>query len=343
VPSPSDPDLKPMTTDLANLGFEYELIPNTVLRVNWNRNHLVRTIEDMGVLVDGDEVYTLVNPGEGLGAVMNSSGATPVGFSTPKAVRNYDALEAAVTRRFSKNFFASASYVYSRLWGNYSGTANSDEILTPTTGVTSGTSQQFTGSVARAGVNATRAWDLDETVFNSRGQYLYGRLATDRPHVFKLFGNYSFPWGTQLGGFFLAESGTPVSTKVETVNQIPVIVNSRGDLGRTPVFTQTDLVVAHEVKLGEVKRLRFEFNAINVFNQKTSRHVFDQLNRGAGTANGDWAFIDLHDVNLFQGYDYASMLKAIEATGVNPYDPRFGKGDLFNPGFQGRIGVKFIF
>jgi len=343
VPSPADPDLRPMTTDLSNLGIEYQILQNSVLRVNWNRNHLVRTIEDMGVLLNGDEVYALVNPGEGVGAVMQSSGATPNYFPTPKGVRNYDALETSITRRFSKNFFASASYVYSRLWGNYAGTANSDEIVTPTTGSSSGTSQQFAGSIARAGVNASRAWDLDETVFNAHGQYLYGHLATDRPHVFKLFGNYSFKWGTQVGAFFLAESGTPVSTKVETVNTIPIIVNSRGDLGRTPTFTQTDLVVAHEVKLGETKRLRFEFNAINVFNQKTSRHIYDQLNRGAGTTSAAFAQLDLSKVNLFQGFDYAAMLKSIAATGVNPYDPRFGMGDLFNPGFSGRALIKFIF
>jgi len=343
VPSPADPNLKPMTSDLSNLGAEYQVVSNTVLRVNWNRNHLVRTIEDMGALVDGNEVYALVNPGEGLGATMFSSSATPNNFPTPKPVRNYDALEVSVTRRFSKNFFASASYVYSRLWGNYSGTANSDEILTPTTGTSSGTSQQSLGSVARAGVNATRAWDLDEVMFNSHGQYLFGRLPTDRPHVFKLFGNYSFRWGTQVGGFFRAQSGIPVSTRAETVNQIPVIVNDRGDLGRTPTFTQTDLMVAHEVKFGEVKRLRFEFNALNVFNQKTTLHVFDQVNRGAGTQNGAFAFIDLSGSNLFQGYDYNAMLQAIAAKGQNPYDPRFGKGDFFNPGFSGRVLVKFIF
>jgi hypothetical protein len=35
------------------------------------------------------------------------------------------------------------------------------------------------------------------------------------------------------------------------------------------------------------------------------------------------------------------MLQALGA--VNVFDPRYGMGDLFNPGFQGRIGVKFIF
>lgn len=343
VLSPADPDLKPMATNLTNVGFEYELMRKSVLRVNYNRNHLIRTIEDMGVVENGDEVYTLVNPGFGLGKVMHSSSATPDFFPTPRAIRNYDALEVSLTRRFGNNFFASASYVYSRLYGNYTGTANTDEILTPTTGVSSGTSQQFSGSVARAGLNASRAWDVDETMFDAHGQVVNGRLPTDRPHVLKLFGNYSFKWGTEMGLFFLGESGTPVTTRVETVNTIPVVVEGRGDYGRTPILTQTDMLLAQEFKFGETKRLRFEFNALNLFNQKTVRHIFDQVNRGANTTSAAYALIDLSNTNLFQGYDWRGMLSAINAKSGNPYDPRFGLGDLFNPGFAGRFGVKFIF
>ena len=47
--------------------------------------------------------------------------------------------------------------------------------------------------------------------------------------------------------------------------------------------------------------------------------------------------------NLFQGYDWRGMLSAINAKSGSPYDPRFGLGDLFNPGFAGRFGMKFIF
>lgn len=339
----ADPNLKPISTDLINVGVEYQFGPSTVLRANYNRNNLVRTVEDMGVLVNGNETYQLVNPGEGQAKTFLSSGLTPNNFPTPKPRRSYDAMELSVTRRFSKQFFASASYVYSRLYGNYAGLANSDEILTPTTGISSGTSQQSGGSIARPGSNGSRAYDLDETLFDSHGNILEGRLATDRPHVFKAFGSYAFKWGTEIGGFFLAESGTPVTTTVETVNQIPVFVNGRGDLGRTPIFSQTDLVVSHEFKFGEVKRLRFEFNAINAFNQKTSRHIFNQLNRGVASSSAAFAFIDLSNSNLQKGYDYAGMLKNIANTGVNPYDPRFKMTDLFNPGFQGRIGVKYIF
>src|SRR4029450_13418172 len=71
--------------------------------------------------------------------------------------------------RFSRNWFGSASYTYSRLYGNYAGLANSDEITTPTTGVSSATTQQQTGSISRQGGNANRAWDIDEVLFTSHG------------------------------------------------------------------------------------------------------------------------------------------------------------------------------
>ena len=37
------------------------------------------------------------------------------------------------------------------------------------------------------------------------------------------------------------------------------------------------------------------------------------------------AAIDLTNVNLYNGYDYNQLLRNIAATGVDPYDPRFGK------------------
>ena len=56
----------------------------------------------------------------------------------------------------------------SRLYGNYAGLASSDEILTPTTGVSSATTQQQAGSISRQGGNANRAWDIDELLFDSQ-------------------------------------------------------------------------------------------------------------------------------------------------------------------------------
>ena len=64
-------------------------------------------------------------------------------------------------------------------------------------------------------------------------------------------------------------------------------------------------------------------------------------NRGAGAPRASSA-IDLHDVDLFDGYDYRSMINATP-DGANAYDPRYGMPDLFEPGTQGQVSVKFLF
>ena len=37
------------------------------------------------------------------------------------------------------------------------------------------------------------------------------------------------------------------------------------------------------------RRVRFELNVINLFNQKTATHIFNSLNKGAGLARADSA------------------------------------------------------
>ena len=104
--------------------------------------------------------------------------------------------------------------------------------------MSSATAQQQAGSIARPGTAAGRAWDLDELEWDSHGNLdVVGRLATDRPVVAKFYGSYMLPFGTQLGGFVYAGSGTPMSTVVNTLNTIPVLVEGRGDMGRTPFLS----------------------------------------------------------------------------------------------------------
>jgi hypothetical protein len=336
-----DPDIKPMYQESTSVGLDFQWTPTTVFGVHYVHNDLKRTIEDIGALVNGDEAYVIGNPGEGLSTGAFISGLTP-DFTMPKAKRQYDALELTLSRRFSNNWFASASYTYSRLWGNYAGLASSDEITTPTTGVTSAQAQQQTGNVARQGGNANRAWDLDELMWDAHGNLdVTGRLATDRPQVVKLYGAYSFPFGTQVGAFFYGGSGTPISTYVVTANQIPIFVNGRGDMGRTPMLTRTDFLLSHEFSFAANRRIRLELNVLNLFNQKTATHIFNYLNKGAGLARGDSA-IDLSHVDLSQGYDYNALILA-SPSGRNAYDPRYGQADLFQPGAQGQFSVKFIF
>ena len=333
-----DPNIKPMSQDMTNVGVEYQFSPQMVFAARYIHNKLNRTIEDIGSLVNGDEVYIYGNPGEGLASEYFTTGLGPAG-PNPKAKRDYDGMELSVTKRFSRGWFGSASYVYSRLYGNYAGLSNSDEISSPTTNRSSATAQQSGGSIARPGSNVTRGWDLDELLFDSHGNFVYGRLATDRPHVVKFYGSYLFKFGTEIGGFFYGGSGTPVTTGYQTLNQIEVFANGRGDLGRTPIFTQTDLLVSHEFKMGEHKALRLEMNMVNLFNQKTARHIYPSINRERNQSAG----IDLSGVDLTKGYDANALLAATPLGTAGAKAPQFGMEDIFNPGFAGRFGVKFIF
>jgi len=341
----TDPDIKPMFQDSFNAGVDQQLGGNMALGIHYIHNNLGRTIEDMGALVNGDSIYVIGNPGEGNNTITPASYAATANFATPKPKRQYDALEVTLERRFSKNWFASANYTLSRLYGNYSGLANSDEIQTPTTGITSKTAQQQEGSIARQGSNSHIGWDIDEILWDSHGNLdVLGRLPTDRPHVVKLYGAYQFNFGTQIGAFFYGGSGTPITTNVVGQDQYAPMVNGRGDMGRTPILTRTDLLVSHELSLSDRRRLRLELNVQNLFNQKTATHIFNYLNKGApaGGQTRPANAIDFSNVNLAAGYDYNALILATQEGRIS-YDPRYNMEDLYNPGLQGQFSVKFIF
>jgi len=347
-----DPELEPMRQASTSVGAEYQLFGTNVLTVHYVHNDLLETIEDVGFLnAQGDEGYLISNPGKRQAAIQFPTGATPLGQAIPRPKRQYDAVDVGWNRRFSQNWFFSANYTISRLYGNYAGLASSDEVSTPTTGVSSATPQQQAGSIARPGGNVNRAWDLDELLFDSHGQLdVLGRLATDRPHVVKLYGAYEFPFGTQVGGFFYGGSGTPISTYVTSVHAADIIVEGRGNFvengrvttdKRTPALTRTDLLVAHTMNVAGTRRVRLELNVQNVFNQKTTRHIFNFLNRGSGVERGS-SLIDLTDTNLLNGFDYNSLIRATP-DGATAYEPRYGMADLFEDGTRGQFLVKFEF
>ena len=344
-----DPNMKPMAQNSYNLGFEYQVRSNTVVGVNFVRSDLVRTIEDIGTLVNGSEAYIYGNPGEGLATTAITTGLTPP-FTMPKAKRNYTALEFTANRRFSNNWFLGGSYVVSRLYGNYPGLVNTDEVTPP--GRVSVGAQEAFGQRTRPGTNASRAWDLDEMMFDSHGNMgVDGRLPTDRPHVVKVYGSYLFKTGTNVGLNFYGGSGTPISKSVQSIYRYPILVEGRGSLGRTDVMSQTDLLVSHEFALAGTKKLRLEFNGLNIFNQKQVRHVFDTVNRIGGNGRVlPSSALTLASVNLLNGYNYDAIL-ATRPDAAKPAgspvsgttDPRYQMGDIFNPGFDGRFTVRFLF
>ncbi len=335
-----DPNVKPMSSDSLNAGVEWEFRKDMVFTGRYVRSSLNRTIEDMGVLVNGSEQYFYGNPGEGQNTESPSCYVNSVptcAVPMPKAKRVYDAMELSVARRFGAGWLFNASYVYSRLWGNYAGLQSTDEVIPSTYGASYAGNQSFVGQTYRPGGNANRYFDLDQAFFDAHGNSgLYGRLPTDRPHVFKFYGARQFRWGTEVGGFFRASSGTPITTQVFTVQRIPMYVNGRGDAGREPIFTQTDLMVAHNVKVGESKNLRFEVNMLNLFNQKTNVYTYQFYNRrDHATSTG----MNVNGIDFRNGFDWQGLL----AARGNDLDSRYGLASEFNPGFQARLFIKFTF
>ena len=101
------------------------------------------------------------------------------------------------------------------MFGNYSGLASSDEF-------------------GRSSPNVNRFFDLPFLGYDASGRPDNGLLATDRPHVFKAFGGYTFDWAdngvnkTTISAFTTIQSGTPLTTVYTLLSVGSAILNGRG-------------------------------------------------------------------------------------------------------------------
>ena len=76
---------------MLDVGFDYSLNSTLVASVRYTNRRLIRTIEDVGTLGADGEIYYIANPGEGL--TVDPKTWDPGFPMTPKAVRDYDAVE----------------------------------------------------------------------------------------------------------------------------------------------------------------------------------------------------------------------------------------------------------
>jgi len=335
-PNPTiDPDLKPQRTTAFTIGFERELFRNINFTASYIHRRLDRAIEDIGNFnSQGSEVYFIGNPGFGLACEISQG----TNFPCAKAERKYDAFEVILDKRAS-NYFFNANYTYSRLYGNYSGLASSDEF-------------------GRAAPNVTRYFDLPINGFDADGNADNGRLATDRPHVFKAFGGYTFKWNsknqTTASAFTTIQSGTPLTTIYTLYNQQFSILNGRGDLGRTETFTETDLFVSHRFKFGKNERFSFEPFAVflNLFDERnelsrqtsisTTNFTSTTLTQGGCmTCTSEAAVFN----TIFNGGIRQAVQNYLNARGVSSTGIRndYNQPNLFQQPRYFRFGMRFAF
>ena len=79
-------------------------------------------------------------------------------------------------------------------------------------------------------------------------------------------------------------SGLPVSREIGTfgTNNLPVNYLGRLSDGRTPTFSQTDLLVQHGFRIGGGRQLQVSMNVLNLFNQDTAIARFSTEHRVNG-------------------------------------------------------------
>src|SRR4051794_17665626 len=259
-----DPNLKPMESREYSLGFQQDLGNTSAVSFRWVNKSLVRAIEDVGVHnvhADGSESedFFIANPGFGVAQKILAAFGCATCPAMPKAVRDYNGFEFEYAKRYSQHWLLHASYLYSKLKGNYSGLANSDEITA-------------TPGFARTSPNVSRVFDSLFMLFDQKGSEVTGPLGGDRPHQAKGQIAYSFPFGTTIGANEYFYSGTPTTTEMR-FQGAPIFPNGRNDMGRTPNITQTDLNVQHEMRFG---RYGVTLGAIvlNLFDQKKVTNIY---------------------------------------------------------------------
>lgn len=327
-----DPDLKPFQQDEFTVGYQQQFMKNFVFGSRFTWKDVKNAIEDAGILTpDGSEAYIIGNPGSGLHAsILNQLGYDR--SVTPE--RDYKALEFSLERRMANNFYFNVNYTWSRLFGNYSGLASSDE-----------------GGRTSPGVN--RFFDLPYIGFTYAGQPDNGLLATDRTHVVNSYGAYIFDWrgsrtnSTELSYFTTFQSGTPVTTMVAFHSSgTPIPLTERGDLGRTPMLTQTDFSASHKYRFGRDNRftLAADLNITNLFNEANVTSIFNTLsavNVPEGSLCAGCGIVDA--INGLTAGQYASTVGTYLNGALNRKDTRYGMEN----GYQGprsvRFGFRFIF
>ena len=128
--------------------------------------------------------------------------------------------------------------MFSRLYGNYAGLSNSDDLDAhdePVVGDSAAGGRQYRASgQQRQPCRGTSTSSCGTRMGTSTSSAAWRPIGLTRSSS---TGGPIFPTGTQVGAFFYGASGTPVSRMVQSVNRIPIFVDGRGSLGRTPFLS----------------------------------------------------------------------------------------------------------
>jgi len=321
--TPVDPQLKGQYIDEVLAGFEYEVAPNFVLGTKFTYRNLGRVIEDFLVIEEGN--YFIANPGEGtFGKELTFYDYEPV--PAIKAKRQNYSFELNARKRFSNNWQLMASYVWSKLEGNYDGL--------------------FQNSTGQLDPNINSAFDYADFMINAQGP-----LSAERKHQLKFDGSYQFTGalnGLNLGLSAWFYSGLPLNAYGYSAGYAnwEYFVAPRGSVGRGPSDWETDIHLSYPIKVGDRARINVVADIFNLFNRQSITQYDERYNL---PSDGDTcAGIPSSICGAGGGIAYipgslnpAGSIPDPRATATNP--DYLSKGFTFTQPRSIRLGVRFTF
>ncbi len=245
---PSDPNLKNQYMNEILLGADREVFTNVSFGIKGIYRDYGNVVEDF--LCADDGTYCIGNPGKGIMREIFTLDYSTT-HEAPRPVRIFRAIQLDATRRFANNWQGMASYIYSRLEGNYDGE------YAPFTNV-------------GADPNISAAYDYYD--FFTNGSDLTkitnrGALSNDRRNQFKVSGTYLSPFKLSVGASGFWRSGTPLTRYgySDAYGRYEFFLKQRGSEGRTPSNYDVDLHFGYPLKAGPatVNLLLDVFNMLN--------------------------------------------------------------------------------
>jgi len=304
---PTDPNLKNQYVREILVGAEREVIPDVAVGAKFIYRDYGQVIEDFLCMDDG--TYCIGNPGEGIMKnIFTLDYATTLPAPDPKRI--YRGIQLDVTKRFSNNWQMLASYLWSKLDGNYDGEFAPFTNLAPDP-------------------NISAAYDYYD--FFTDGQHRdditnRGPLSNDRRSQFKLSAVYVTPFQLSLGLSTYYLTGTPVTRYgfSDIYGRYEFFLTRRGGDGRTPDTYEADLHFGYPLRLGPVT-VNLIADVFNVFNLQ-------------------------RPVLLDQRYNFAEFTNADYVCGSNPAsedegkcNERYGRAFLRQAPRSLRLGARISF
>jgi hypothetical protein len=343
--TPVDPKLEGMYVDQFGAQAEYEVLPDLSVGIEYTGRRQDTVIEDMSF--DDGVNYYITNPGKrdpftADGQVYDSKvvssddpfTGTSVSVNMPVPERSYDAVTLKVSKGFSNNWLAQASYTYSQLRGNYAGVFRpEDNQLDP---------------------GITAEYDL-ATLMANRAGFLPG----DAPHALKLFGAYTWNFGPRMNltasTAYTGTSGTPVNAlgRHPLYGNGQAFIVQRGMAGRTPFVNRVDLGGRFAYTITPPYAVQLSLDVFNVLNSEEivnidENYTFDAVQPivGAQCKNKDAASASNPAAALGADCPQVGFLKTTDGRPVT-VNPNFGKAEAVSTAYQVplyfRVGVGLTF